>query len=119
MTPLVVLGTLVAGSVGAVVRYVIQERLSARPAPWTAVLFVNSAGSALAGGVLALPQTALTEILVVGFAGALTTFSTLALQLVKTPSGPPVTVLLGRGALHIAGAVGGAWVAFHIVSLIA
>lgn len=118
MTVLVLLATLAAGGVGAVVRFLIQESLAARPAPWTAVLGVNIAGSALAGGVFALPTTALTGILIVGFAGGLTTFSTLAVQLVKTPSGPSGAVLLGRAVLHILGGVGAAWVAFHNVGLI-
>lgn len=118
MTPLVVLGTLAAGAVGAVLRFFLLESLRARPAPWTAVLVVNVVGSALAGGVLALPTTALTHIIVVGCAGALTTFSTVALQLVKRPSGPTTAVLLGRALLHSVGAVGAAWCAFHIVLLV-
>lgn len=117
MTFAILLATLVSGGLGAVVRFLIQESLATRPAPWTAVLLVNVAGSALAGGFLALPTTALTGILVIGFAGGLTTFSTLALQLVKTPSGPSGTVLLGRAVLHILGGVGAAWGTFQIVGL--
>ncbi len=115
MTWLVVVGTLAAGGVGAVLRFVVQESLAARPAPWTAVLLVNIAGSALAGGVVALPTTSWTGVLVVGFAGGLTTFSTLALQLVKTPTGPKTAVLLGRALVHIVGAVAAAWGTFHTV----
>lgn len=119
MTWLVVVGTLAAGSVGAVLRFVIQESFAARPAPWTAVLLVNIAGSALAGGVVALPTTSWTSILVVGFAGGLTTFSTLAVQLVKTPAGPRTSVLLGRALIHIVGAVAAAWATFHTVLFLA
>ncbi len=115
MTWLVVLGTLAAGSVGAVLRFVIQESLASRPASWIAVLIVNIAGSAFAGGFLALPATSWTGVLVVGFAGGLTTFSTLALQLVRTPTGPKTSVLLGRALVHIVGAVAAALGAFHVV----
>ena len=89
MTPLLVVAVLGAGALGALTRYAAglaaartRNRLS-----W-AVLAVNSVGSLIAGvavglaGAGVLPAD-LELVIVTGFAGGLTTFSTLSVETVQ------------------------------------
>jgi fluoride ion exporter CrcB/FEX len=119
MTPLVVLATVIAGSLGAVMRLIILDGLRHHASRWVLVLVVNVVGSALAGGIAALPQTTLTTVIVVGLAGGLTTFSTVAVLLVPTPQGPRVPLLVGHAVVQSGAAVAAAWSAFQIVALVA
>lgn len=82
MTPLTLLTTVTLGALGALLRWWIGQQLPS--APWWSLGIVNVTGSAGIGVVAALPETVWTYPLMVGLAGALTTFSTLAL--VMTPS---------------------------------
>lgn len=89
MTPLIVAAAVVAGALGALVRYGVTRAIGTRfgAASLTrAVLIVNIIGS-LIGGVLigAASGTAheLQYILVSGFAGGLTTFSTWTVETVQ------------------------------------
>ena len=82
MTPLALLATVSLGALGALLRWWISHQLSR--APWWSLGIVNVTGSAGIGVVAALPETMWTYPLIVGLAGALTTFSTLAL--IMTPS---------------------------------
>ena len=71
------------GSVGALIRWIVSEASPASDFPWP-TLVVNVVGCAL----LALATTAPTSIprrrfLGTGFAGGLTTFSTLSLEIVQ------------------------------------
>ena len=118
MTPAVVLATVIAGSLGAVIRLIILDGLRHHASRWILVLVVNVIGSALAGGALAFPGTALTGVIVVGLAGGLTTFSTVALLLVRSPEGPRVPALLGQALAQSGAAVTAAWGAFQIVQLV-
>jgi fluoride exporter len=83
MSPLVVVVAVLAGGIGAVARYFISRAVVRRPFPW-AVLIVNVIGSAVAGVVLALtdgaPDAELRLVILGGFAGGLTTFSTFAVE---------------------------------------
>jgi fluoride ion exporter CrcB/FEX len=119
MTPLVLVATVIAGSLGAVMRLIILDSLRDHTSRLVAVLVVNILGSALAGGILALPQTTLTAVLVVGLAGGLTTFSTVAVLLVPSPRSPRVVLLLGHALVQSGAAVAAAWSAFQIVALVA
>ena len=79
MTPLLVLAVVGAGAVGSLLRYA-ASRLGARSSwPWP-VLLVNVVGSFLAGvafhGEFAL-------VVVTGFCGGLTTFSTLSVETIQ------------------------------------
>ena len=82
------LAVLVAGAIGAVLRYLASRLAARRPGfPW-AVLVVNVVGSATAGVVVALATYAglsgdLRLILVTGFCGGLTTFSTFSVETVQ------------------------------------
>jgi len=88
VTPLVAVAVIVAGAVGAVVRYLVTLALAGRPGfPW-AVLAVNVAGSLVGGAVLALAQRAaigtdVRLVLLTGLCGGLTTFSTFGVETVQ------------------------------------
>jgi CrcB protein len=83
VTPLVVAAVLVAGALGSLLRYAVSLLFARRRFPW-AVLVVNIAGSLVAGVALAVAEAAgspeLRLILITGFAGGLTTFSTLSVE---------------------------------------
>jgi CrcB protein len=92
---LVVVVTLVAGATGAVLRYGVSAAFSRMPArlPW-AVFLVNVVGSFVGGVVLGLVQVGVIShdlrlILLTGFAGGLTTFSTLSVETIQL-------VMIGR-----------------------
>jgi len=88
VTPVIVTAALVAGALGALVRYGVTRAFSTSPSrlPW-AVLLVNILGSLLAGIAVALsfgdPHGAVRMIAVSGFAGGLTTFSTFSVETVQ------------------------------------
>lgn len=79
MTPLTAALVVAAGGLGAVLRY-LTARAGAKAAwPWP-VLLVNVAGSLVAGVAI---HGALALIVVTGFAGGLTTFSTFSVETVQ------------------------------------
>jgi len=89
MSTLVVIAALVAGSLGAVIRYGTARAFAAHPArlPW-AVLIVNVAGSLVGGVVLGLAQAGTWSadarlIVLSGFCGGLTTFSTFSVETIQ------------------------------------
>lgn len=91
MNPAVVIVTIAAGGIAAVVRYLVSvatARVSmAEGFPW-AVLIVNVVGSAVGGVVLGLAQHAavsadLQLIILSGVCGGLTTFSTLSVESIQ------------------------------------
>ena len=89
MTPLAVVAALLLGALGALARYGVTQAFAGRPSrlPW-AVLIVNVTGSAIAGVLLALSFLGvLTEdwrvILISGFCGGLTTFSTFSVETIQ------------------------------------
>jgi CrcB protein len=95
MTPLLALAVAVGGALGALVRYGAQIQWPARGARVpVAVLLVNVFGSAVGGTFLAVAQwdatssspvipAALILIVMTGFCGGLTTFSTFAVETVE------------------------------------
>ena len=76
-----VLATLLAGAVGAALRFLVTRAYAERPG--RAVLVVNVAGSALGGALLALTSGDLRLILLTGFCGGLTTFSTFSVETIQ------------------------------------
>ncbi len=84
MTPLVLLAVAVGGALGAVLRHLVSVSLAGRGRiPW-GVLVVNVVGSFIAGLALGLPLDATAKLLVLtGFCGGLTTFSTLAVDTIQ------------------------------------
>ncbi|HEV8013796.1 MAG TPA: CrcB family protein [Pontimonas sp.] len=92
MTPLALLATVLLGSLGALLRWLVGKVVP--QAPWWSLGIVNVAGSVIVGVLAALPETFWTYPLMVGVAGGLTTFSTLAALMV-----PRTTEKIARRAL--------------------
>jgi len=81
VTPLLVLAVAVGGALGAVLRHLASVSLAGRGRiPW-GVLVVNVVGSFIAGLALGLPLDPTWQLIVLtGFCGGLTTFSTLSVD---------------------------------------
>jgi len=81
VTPLLVLAVAVGGALGAVLRHLASVSLAGRGRiPW-GVLVVNVVGSFIAGLALGLPLDPTAKLIVLtGFCGGLTTFSTLSVD---------------------------------------
>lgn len=93
LTPLVLVAVLGAGAVGAVLRYALSRAFPVRPGHLPGgILIVNVAGSALAGALIGLAERAALDgdlrlILITGFCGGLTTFSTWSVETIELLSG--------------------------------
>lgn len=113
MSPLVVAAVLVAGAVGAVLRYALSRAYPVRPGHLPGgILIVNVVGSGIAGALIGLAERAalspdLRLVLVTGFCGGLTTFSTWSVETIELADGGRwraailnvvVTLALGLGA---------------------
>ncbi|HEV7741413.1 MAG TPA: CrcB family protein [Pseudolysinimonas sp.] len=116
MTAWVVAAAVVAGALGAVARYgvtrAVARRLPSAQLP-RAVLFVNVAGSVIAGVLLALPGD-LQYILVAGFAGGLTTFSTWSVETIQQAMGGRSQAAVGNVVINLAAGLIGAVLAYAI-----
>ena len=113
MNPLVVGTLLLAGAVGAVIRYALSRAYPVRPGHLPGgILIVNVAGSLVGGAVIGLAERAAVSddvrlILLTGFCGGLTTFSTWSVETIELADGGRwraavlnvvVTLALGLGA---------------------
>jgi len=89
LTPLVVVAVLVAGAVGALLRYALSRAYPVRPGHLPGgILIVNAVGSGLAGAMIGLAERFALDgdlrlILVTGFCGGLTTFSTWSIETIE------------------------------------
>ena len=89
LPPLVVVAVLVAGAVGAVLRYALSRAFPVRPGHLPGgILIVNVVGSGVAGVLIGLAERAALDgdlrlILVTGFCGGLTTFSTWTVETIE------------------------------------
>ena len=99
MTPLVLAATVGLGALGALLRWLVVQALP--HAPWWSLGIVNVTGSAAIGAVAALPETFWSYPLMVGLAGGLTTFSTLAVVMVPSNTENAVGRVAGPLALHL------------------
>ena len=85
---IIALVTVLAGAVGAVIRYLISRALAGRSRfPW-AVFAVNVVGSAIGGVIVGLAvnggvSSDIRLILVTGLCGGLTTFSTWSVETIQ------------------------------------
>lgn len=84
MTPVVLLAVAVGGALGAVLRQLTSAGLAGRGRiPW-GVLIVNVVGSFIAGLAVALSLDPTVQLIVLsGFCGGLTTFSTLSVEAIQ------------------------------------
>ena len=103
MTPLVLAATVGLGAVGAVLRWLVMQALP--HAPWWSLGIVNITGSAAIGVVAALPEGFWSYPLMIGLAGGLTTFSTLAVLMVPSRGENVARRVLAPLALHVVAGV--------------
>jgi fluoride exporter len=93
LSPLVVVAVLVAGAVGAVLRYALSRAFPVRPGHLPGgILIVNVVGSGLAGALIGVAERAALDgdlrlVLVTGFCGGLTTFSTWSVETIELLDG--------------------------------
>ncbi|MBT2517879.1 fluoride efflux transporter CrcB [Streptomyces sp. ISL-90] len=116
MTPLIVAVVLGAGAVGAVLRFALSRAFPVRPGHLPGgILIVNVMGSALAGALIGLAERAALDadlrlVLVTGFCGGLTTFSTWSVETIELFDGgrwrAAILNVVVTLALAIAAAVG-------------
>ncbi|MDZ4045150.1 MAG: fluoride efflux transporter CrcB [Rhodoglobus sp.] len=123
MSAATIVAVLVAGAVGAVVRYLVSRAFAERSSfPW-GVLVVNVVGSAIGGAVLGLAHSggvdpAVQLILLTGFCGGLTTFSTFSVESVQLViDGRPRTAIVSAVA-NLAVGIAAAAGAFALVALL-
>ena len=104
MTPLLVA---LGAAVGAPLRYLVSLRLPGE----RATLLVNVVGSAVLGA-LVRPSPSVAALVGIGFCGALTTFSTFAVEVARSRSWKyaVTTVVLCLGAAALSRSAGG-WLA--------
>ncbi|WP_309620127.1 CrcB family protein [Salinibacterium sp.] len=122
MSPVLAAAVIAAGVSGALLRFVVVTAAGARGFPW-AVLMVNVLGSAVAGVVLGLATTAgmdaeLRVILLSGFCGGLTTFSTFSVETIELVLDGKVRPAVLNVGLTLALGVGAAALGFGAVSLL-
>ncbi len=98
----------VGGAAGAVVRYLVGRWINRPGAPW-GTLAVNVTGSFVLGCVLARADPATAALVGTGFCGALTTYSTFALETVELPRRRAVAYALGSVVAGLAAAAAGWW----------
>lgn len=116
-----ILLVLAAGALGALVRYGTTLLARRRPArlPW-AVLAVNVAGSLVAGMAAAAPVgSEVRAILVLGFAGALTTFSTLSVETIELVLERRAKLAIASVALNLVLGIGAAALGWWLGALFA
>ena len=104
---------LLAGAIGAVIRYALSRAYPVRPGHLPGgILVVNVVGSGVAGALIGFAERAvlaadLRLVLVTGFCGGLTTFSTWCVETIELADGGRwraailnvvVTLVLGLGA---------------------
>ena len=127
MSALVVLAALVAGAVGAVARFGTVHAMSRRPERigW-AVAIVNVSGSLVGGVVIGLVQLGaigadLRLIVLSGFAGGLTTFSTWSAETIQFALSGKVRVAVGSMVINLVLGVGavllGLWITLFFAGI--
>jgi CrcB protein len=110
---LVALGAAVGAPLRYLVNHVVRERLGGTPAAGT--LLVNVAGSFLLGLIVGAGATGWPLALVgIGFCGALTTFSTLALEVWEAMAEDLRPQAVANVALSLALGLGAAWLGWTL-----
>ncbi|CAN5288656.1 hypothetical protein BH11ACT2_BH11ACT2_22900 [soil metagenome] len=119
---MIVLAVVIAGVAGAAIRFAVSRALPSR-FPW-AVLVVNVVGSAIGGVVIALwAHAGLSSewrlILLTGFCGGLTTFSTFSVDSVQLALAGTYRTLLANVGANLVLGVGAAAAGFAITGTLA
>lgn len=101
MTLAIVAVTLLAGALGAVLRWAVARVFARQSFPW-AVLVVNVVASAIGGALVGLAvDDALRLILLTGLCGGLSTFSTLSVETIQLVLGGDGAKRPGAAALSM------------------
>jgi CrcB protein len=103
----VIAWVLLGGAAGAVVRHLVSRWLNRDGAPWGTAA-VNVAGSFVLGIVLSAAGPAVVALVGTGFCGALTTYSTFALETAELPRARALVYAAGSVVLGLAAAALGA-----------
>lgn len=111
---MIVAAALIAGALGAVLRFLLTRALATRPG-W-AVLAVNVLGSAIGGVLLALATGDLRLILLSGFCGGLTTFSTFGVETIQFAMEGKLRAAALNVAANLVLGIGAAAIAFGVTS---
>ena len=123
MSPLIVIAALAAGAAGALARYGVTravETRSGRDRLPRAVLVVNVAGSLIAGVVIGATHGAapeLTYVLVGGFAGGLTTFSTWTVETLQLAMAGKIAAAARNVLLNLVAGGLAVWLGFALATL--
>lgn len=105
---MIVVAALVAGALGAVLRHLATTLLGSQ----RAVLLVNVVGSALGGVLLAVAEPDLRLVLLTGFCGGLTTFSTFSVETVQLAVDGRVARAAANAGLNLVLGVAGAAIGY-------
>lgn len=125
MSALVVVAAIVAGALGAVIRYGTARAFASHPSrlPW-AVLIVNVAGSLIGGVALGLAQAGVwgadaRYIVLSGFCGGLTTFSTFSVETIQLALEGRMRAAAASVAANLAFGIAAAALGWCLVGLLA
>lgn len=121
---MIVLAVVLAGVVGAILRFVVSRAFANRTGFPLAVLLVNVVGSAFGGVVVGLWASAGLSsdwrlILFTGFCGGLTTFSTFTVETVQLVTTGRARVAAVSVAANLVAGIGVAAVAYAATSALA
>jgi CrcB protein len=119
-----VAAVVLAGIAGAVIRFFVSRAFAGRTAFPGAVLVVNVVGSAVGGVVVALwTHAGLTDewrlVLLTGFCGGLTTFSTFSVESVQLALDGRYRTLAASVATNLVFGIGAAAAAYALTSALA
>ena len=125
MSTLVVITALVAGSLGAVIRYGTARAFAAHPSrlPW-AVLIVNVVGSLVGGIALGLAQAGVWGadarlVVLSGLCGGLTTFSTFSVETIQLATEGRMRAAVASVAANLVLGIGAAAFGWGLATLVA
>jgi fluoride exporter len=110
------------GFIGSIARGALAESLSAGPDQWPWAIFAVNMVAALALGYFVTrlqerlpPSTYRRPFLATGICGALSTFSTMMLELLRMIDGAHWTLALGYACASIAGGLGAVFLSTNLV----
>jgi len=124
VSALVIVAAVAAGAVGAVLRYLTARAFATHPSrlPW-AVLIVNVVGSLIGGVALGLAQAGAWGadarlIVLSGFCGGLTTFSTFSVETIQLTLEGRMRAAVASVAANVVLGIAAAALGFWLVTLL-